>query len=110
MRLFKPVDYVIFADKKIEDEFNFLNEANWLKKALRRAIEDFKQNAFCGERIRKERIPKIYIQKYDIDNLLWYPLPDGWRLVYSVSSDNNELIAIIVEYFDHKNYERRFGH
>ena len=73
MRLFKPAEMVKFAEQKIEDEFNSLNEENLLKKALRRAIADFKVNALCGERIKKERIPKIYIQKYGIDNLLWYP-------------------------------------
>ena len=109
MRLSKPADRVIFADQKIEDEFNSLAD-DWLKKAILRAIADFKENAFCGERIKKERIPKVYVQKYGIDNLLWYPLPDGWRLVYTVFSDDNLLIAMIVEYFDHKNYERRFGY
>ena len=108
MRLFKPASRVIFAEEKLEKEFLSLNEENWLKKALIRAIADFKENAFCGERIKKELIPKVYIQKYGIDNLLWYPLPNGWRLVYSVFSDNNQLIAMIVEWFDHKNYERRF--
>ncbi|MDP2926479.1 MAG: hypothetical protein Q8N99_08935 [Nanoarchaeota archaeon] len=110
MRLFKPADNVIFADVRIEKDFNSLKEDDWIKKAIFRAIADFKENAFCGERIKKEKIPKVYIQKYGIDNLLWYPLPDGWRLVYSVFSDDNVLIAMIVEYFDHKNYERRFGY
>ena len=54
--------------------------------------------------------PKEYIRKYSIDNLLWYPLPNAWRLVYSVFSNEGELIVMIVEYFDHKEYERRFGY
>jgi hypothetical protein len=110
MRLFKPADKVIFADERIEKDFNSLREEDWLKKAIRRAIVDFKENAFCGERIKKELIPKFYIQKYEIDNLLWYPLPNAWRLVYSVFANEGTLIAMIIEYFDHKNYERRFGY
>jgi len=109
MRLYKPADSVIFADIKIEKDFNSLSEDDWLKKALRRAIEDFKQNAFCGERIKKERIPKEY-KKYEIDNLLWYPLPNAWRLVYSVFSNEGEITVMIIEYYDHKGYERRFGY
>ena len=51
----------------------------------------------------------INCKKHGINNLLWYPLPDGWRLVYTILTLNNkEIIAGIVEYFDHKNYERRF--
>lgn len=110
MRLYKPADNVIFADARIEKDFNSLSDNDWLKKAILRAITDFKENAFCGERIKKELIPKEYIQKYNIDNLLWYPLPNAWRLVYSVFATDGEITAMIVEYFDHKNYERRFGY
>ena len=110
MRLIKPAKAVIFTDNKIEEEFNSFEEENWLKKAIKRAIENLKQNAFCGERIRKELIPKEYIRKYNIDNLFWYQLPNAWRLVYSVVADNVEILALIIEYFDHKNYERKFGY
>ena len=110
MPFIKPATSVIFADEELEEEFNSLSEDNWLKKAIKRAIEKFKENAFCGERIKKELIPKEYTQKYNINNLLWYPLPDGWRLVYSIVASDDELVVIIIEYFDHKNYERRFGY
>lgn len=110
MRLFKPADSVIFAEERVEKEFNSLKEGDWLKKAISRAIADFKENAFCGERIKKERIPIEYIRKYGIDNLLWYPLPNAWRLVYSVFSTEGEITAMIIEHFDHKNYDRRFGY
>ena len=108
MRLFKPAEKIIFVDEKIEKNFNSLGEEDWLKKAIRRAITDFKENAFCGERIKKEIIPKVYIQKYGIDNLLWYPLPNSWRLVYSVFANEGVLIAMIIEYFSHPEYERKF--
>ena len=111
MAFVKPANKVIFADEKFENEFNSLPEGNWLKKAIQRAIINLKENAFCGERIKKELIPKDYIRNYNIDNLLWSPLPNSWRLVYSIIAINNaEIIAIIIEYFDHKNYERRFGY
>lgn len=70
MVFIKPAGSVIFIDEKIEMGFNFLPDDDWLKKALKRAIENFKQNAFCGQRIRKKLIPKEYTQKYNIDNLL----------------------------------------
>ncbi len=110
MGLIKPADGVVFADSRLEKEFNSLSENHWLKKSLKRVIEKLKQNVFCGERIKKELIPQEYIQKYGIDNLLWYPLPNGWRLVYSILMDDEKIIAYIIEYFDHKNYERRFGY
>lgn len=109
MRLQKSADGVIFADDKVEEDFNSLSEDDWLKKAIQKAIDDLKDNVFCGERIRQRQIPKEYIKKYGIDNLWWYPLPNAWRLVYSVITPSNvEILALIVEYFSHKGYERRF--
>ena len=107
----KRADKVIFAEDSTEEAFNSLSENDWLKKALSRAIQDVKENAFCGENIPKKLIPKKYIQKFGIDNLWWYPLPKGWRLVYSVMTPKEvEILAVIIEYFDHKNYGRRFGY
>lgn len=108
MRLIKSADAVIFADDKTEDAFNSMSEDDWLKKAIKRAIKSLKENVFCGEKIKKNLIPKDYIKKYNIDNLFWYKLPQGWRLVYSVIANNVEILALIIEYFDHKNYEGRF--
>ncbi len=109
MRLVKPADGVIFINDKLENEFNSLEENNWLKLAIRKCMEDLKENAFWGENIPKKLIPKEYTKEFRIENLWWYPLPEGWRLVYTILTPNNmEIVAAIVEYFDHKNYERRF--
>lgn len=105
-----PAKRVIFADPKVEKAYNELAEDDWLKKAINRAIQDCKENAFCGERIKKDQIPQDYIKKYGIDNLSWYPLPKGWRLVYSIAGNSMEIVAIIIEYYNHKDYERRFGY
>ena len=107
MSFSKPADGVIFADPELEKAFNQLVENS----PLRKAIYDLKENAFCGERIKKERIPKEYIKDYKINNLWWYPLSEGWRLVYSIINPGDiELLAVIIEYFNHKKYERRFGY
>jgi hypothetical protein len=110
MRLTKPAAAVIFAEDKAEKIFISLLENSWSKKALKKCIENLKQNAFCGEKIKRERIPKEYIQKYNINNLFWYQLPKAWRLVYSIIANQNEIIVMIIEYFNHKDYERRFGY
>jgi Txe/YoeB family toxin of Txe-Axe toxin-antitoxin module len=111
MKTIKPSGKVVFSDDSLEQAFNSLPENDEIKKAIRRTIENLKTNAFCGEAIRKELIPQEYISKYKINNLYWYPLPNGWRLVYSLM--NNEevgILAVIIEYFDHKSYERKFGY
>jgi Txe/YoeB family toxin of Txe-Axe toxin-antitoxin module len=108
MRILKP-SKVIFGDNSTEKEFNELDENDEIKRYLKRAIKDIQENAFCGIPIPKKLIPKEYIQKYGINNLWKYDLPDGWRVVYSITTPTKvEIISIILEWFDHTNYERRF--
>jgi hypothetical protein len=108
MRIIKPSE-VVFADDKIENKFIGLDSD--LKKYLDRAICDLKENAFCGIPIPKRIIPKIYVQKYKINNLWKYDLPDGWRLVYSIVTPNKiEILSVILEWFNHSDYENRFNY
>ncbi|MFH1801953.1 MAG: hypothetical protein ABH864_00715 [archaeon] len=95
----------------MEKEFNGLDKHSELKKWINRAKDDIKKNAFCGVQIPKKLIPRVYVQKYGIHNLWKYDLPDGWRLVYSVTTPSKvEILSIILEWFDHPDYERRFGY
>ena len=108
MRILKTTE-VVFAEDKIEKEFIELKENDEIKKYIKRAITDIKQNAFCGIPVPKRLFPKEYIQKYQVNNLWKYDLPDGWRLVYSVMTPNKvEILAVILEWFNHPEYERRF--
>jgi len=43
-----------------------------------------------------------------LNNLWKYDLPQGWRLLYTVTAENQvELISAILEWFNHKSYEKR---
>ena len=100
---------VVFISDELEKNFNELKENDPIKKGIIRAIRDLKENAFVGVQIPKRLFPKEYIQKYKINNLWKYDLPNGWRLLYTVTAENEvELISAILEWFDHKGYERRF--
>ncbi len=99
---------VIFISDELEKDFHALSDDDFVKKSMIRAIRDLKQNAFAGIQIPKKLIPKYYMQKYDIKNLWKYDLPRGWRLLYTVTAANEvELISAILEWFNHKNYERK---
>ena len=101
---------VVFADKRLEEIYVGLKEEDPLKKAIKKAIEKIKRNAFSGEPIAKRLIPKDYIRKYNIDNLWWLALSKEARLIYSIATPNEvEILSIIIEFFDnHKDYERKF--
>lgn len=100
---------VVFISDELEQNFNSLKEDDPIKKAMIRAIKDLKENAFSGIQIPKRLIPKEYVQKYEINNLWKYDLPRGWRLLYTIAPNNEvELISAILEWFDHKDYEKKF--
>ena len=103
---------VVFADKKVKESFDKLKgsktEDQKLYERLNRAFDDISEDAFCGIQIPKRLIPKKYISEYGIDNLWKYNLPNAWRLLYSVARDEVIVIAIILEWMSHKEYDRRF--
>ncbi|MBS3123513.1 hypothetical protein J4437_02645 [Candidatus Woesearchaeota archaeon] len=102
---------VVFISEELERDFNSLKEDDPLKKGMVRAIQDLKENAFSGIQIPKRLFPKEYVQKYEINNLWKYDLPRGWRLMYTIAPSNEvDLISAILEWFDHKDYEKRFNY
>ena len=100
---------VQFANEKVKEAFEKLGDLN-LKKFIERAFCDIKENPFCGIQIPKKQIPKEYIKKFDIHNVWKYNLPNSWRLIYSVEGGEIIIITIILEWMDHKIYERKFGY
>ena len=106
---------VKFGDENLKKAYHELESGKFedrqLKERLDRARDDLRKNAFCGIQIPKKLFPKEYVQKYGIKNLWKYDLPKGWRLLYTVTAENEvELISAILEWFNHKDYERRFGY
>jgi len=103
-----------FADSRIRDAYFALKEGKGaepkLYEFLSRAFDDLKKDPFCGIKIPKKLWPKDYIKKYEIDNLWKYDLLDGWRMIYTVRADQVTILTVILEWFDHKEYERRFGY
>jgi len=99
---------VKFADLSLESSFKELKDEDPIKKGLIKAINDLKQDAFAGRNVKKNLIPKELIQKFSINNLWIYNLPDGWRMLYSLTSSEIEIIAVILDWMSHKDYERLF--
>ena len=105
---------LIFADNKVKEAFNKLKEGKTEDKVLygflERAFSDICENAFCGIRMQKRLIPEEYKRKYVMDNIWKYNLPNAWRLIYSVGKHDVIVMSIVLEWMDHKNYERKFGY
>lgn len=103
---------VAFISPKIKQEWEALNigkfEDKKLYQFIDRAIDDLKMNPTCGIKIEKRLWPKEYIQRFGITNLWKYDLPNAWRLIYTIESNEVKIVNIILEWFDHKEYEKCF--
>jgi hypothetical protein len=102
---------IYFADKKIKADYEKLKKSKEFKdlyRFIQRALNDIRNKPDCGIVISKKLIPKEYIGKYNINNLYKYDLPNAWRLLYSLGKEGIEIIAIILEWCTHKEYEKRF--
>jgi len=105
---------VAFADKRLREEFEQLKigrfEEQVLAGFLSQAIVDLLENPFAGVVVPRRLWPREYVRRYKINHLRKYDLPDGWRLVYSIKGNDIEIVAVILDWFDHKGYEKRFGY
>lgn len=109
----RPI-HVSFCDGKLEHNFESLKKGKFEDRRLygfiERAVKDLKKDSTCGTKLPSRLWPKIYIKKYLITNLWKYDLPNGWRLVYTIQIDKVMILNVILEWFNHKQYERRFGY
>ena len=80
-----------------------------LLNAINRLFDVIANNPFYGENAKKDLIPKEYRQKYDADNLFIADLPDYWRMIYTLESDEIEIIAFVLDIIDHDEYNKKFG-
>ncbi len=91
--------------KNIESSFH-----QTLLRSILRVRDLLKDNPFAGDQVRKEIIPAKYKKEYDIDNTWRIELADRWRLVYSITGNQIEIITFIMDIFDHKDYDKVFGY
>ncbi len=91
--------------KDIESSFH-----QSLLKSINRIIDLLKKNPFAGNQIPKRQIPEKYINKYDVDNVWRIELANRWRLIYTITGDQIEIINFIISIFDHKKYDKVFGY
>lgn len=85
------------------------SEEIMLWNGIQRAFDLIENNPFYGRNARKKEIPEYYVKKYDISNLFIVNLPSFWRMIYALESDKVEIVAFVLDIFDHKDYNKRFG-
>lgn len=101
-----------FVDRKSKDSYeklkNGTGDERELHRFITRAIDDIKSNIECGIKIPHRLMPREFIRKYNLTNLWKYDLPNAWRLFYTIQRDRVNIVGILLEWLDHKSYERKF--
>jgi Txe/YoeB family toxin of Txe-Axe toxin-antitoxin module len=105
---------VVFISHGLKADFQALkagkSEEQTLYEKISVVMESMKSEPFSGTKIQKSRWPKFYKKRHKITNLWKYDLPDGWRLIYTIEKSEERLLCIIIEWFSHPEYNRRFGY
>lgn len=90
--------------------FNRLDKNGALYKKIQDAIKNLKNDQVIGVRIKFTQIPQYYTRKHDINAVFKVDLPGYWRLIYGILVIHGEKKALLMELFDHKAYNKRFGY
>jgi hypothetical protein len=109
----------VILSPEAEEVYRYLNEhaahtptEQTFLNAVRKKIELIKINPRYGDSIPKRLIPREYIAKYGVNNLFRVELPRYWRMLYTLTEGESqiEIVAFILDIFDHKRYNRKFGY
>jgi hypothetical protein len=99
------------ATPEVAEFITKLPKGGELWKLCKKALIALSDNIFAGTQIEKSRIPKFYIEKYQVTNINVFRLDASRRLVYTWIPDANGVSVNVIEIFlDHKQYEKRFGY
>lgn len=121
---FKGKEIKVVLSEEAAEEYNELNRivgeelqkgvASSVNQSIFRSIERvkgrLKDNPFAGEQVQKDLIPHYYINKYDATNLWRIDLSDYWRLIYTIQSNEVEIIDFVLNIVNHKKYNKIFGY
>src|SRR3989338_8908260 len=73
-----------------------------LLRSIHRVRDLLKQNPFAGDQVPKRQIPLKYIQKFDAENVWRIELADRWRMVYTITGNQVEIVTFVMDIFDHE--------
>src|SRR3989338_3954429 len=81
-----------------------------LLKAIEREKNNLKIDPQHGTHIPRKYIPKEAIERYGTDRLWKIDLVGYWRLIYTLIGDEVKIVTFILEFMDHKKYDKVFGY
>jgi len=102
--VFRSEELDLFLKGRIGQHGKFLKWIEDMEKVL-------KENMFAGDQVKKDRIPRYYIQRYGVNNLFRYDHPEGYRSCYVVSYvDGVGVCPTVLDLLSHDQYDKIFGY
>jgi|WetSurMetagenome_2_1015567.scaffolds.fasta_scaffold1684410_1 hypothetical protein len=102
---------ISFIDGKKLEEYHGLShgtsEERTLFTLINKKLDELEQDASAGKQVPRSNIPKQY---RDFENLWKIDLNSRWRLLYSIVTDEQGRITVIIDWLDHKEYEKLLGY
>ena len=105
--VFEELNKIVGEEKQkgIESSFH-----QTLLRSIQRVRDLLKQNPFAGDQVPKRQMPEKYSDKYDAENVWRIELANRWRLVYTITGNQVEIITFIMDIYNHKDYDKVFGY
>ncbi len=92
----------------LRKSYEALSPDDQLKKKIDYVLDQIKKNPKYGQLIPTKQVPREY-KKKGFYYAFWVKLTNSWRLIYTVTAYGKiEILAIILDYMNHKDYERKF--
>ena len=77
-----------------------------LLKSIDNKVELLKSNPVYGQSVPKKLIPNTL----DVDNLFLVELTGYWRMLYTLKTNQIEVVSFVLYIVDHKAYDKIFGY
>lgn len=107
--IFSPEAEKIY--KKLNSEAESNKQSRMILKAVNNKIELIRLNIHYGNPLAKNLIPEEYKIKYGTTNLFRVELPAFWRMLYTLTNNEEiEIIAFVLDIIDHPTYDAKFGY
>lgn len=105
-------DYQELQKKVIEEKGQGIDNSTniQLLKSIERAKNNLKIDPQYGIHIPRRVISKSVVVRYGTDRLWKVDLVGYWRLIYTLTGDEIKIIAFVLEFMDHKKYDKVFGY
>lgn len=109
MATFRGKEIKVIYSEGAEQQYRVITDET-LSRSIQRSELLLKQDPFYGIQIKKSLIPQKYKAEYSTTNLWKVDLSDFWRLLYTITSTEYEIIIFVLEIIDHKTYDNIFGY